>query len=192
MDQKKNDSKTVSPFLSIAAALSCGGAVLVGLIWLVLMFYCEHEVYYRGLILTMLFTGVCAFVEVPLLTVWGICADRKNKIALNLDNPKKDSGVLNSARSLSFACFIAILFSSLEALAVFFGYSEKQYPHALEIILKIIFGCMASITYIAFLIAPIAVPILFIRNIYAHLKWRKTAKQKVRETSDLPRDKIEE
>ena len=38
MDQKqKNDSKTVSPFLSLAAALSCGGAVLVGLIWLVFM-----------------------------------------------------------------------------------------------------------------------------------------------------------
>ena len=177
MDQKqKNDSKTVSPFLSLAAALSCGGAVLVGLIWLVFMCFCyrEHEdEYYRGLVLTMFFTALCAFLEVPLLTVWGVCADRKNKIALNLDNPKKDSGVLNSARSLSFACFIAILFSSLEALAVFFGYSEKQYPHALEIILKIIFGCMASITYIAFLIAPIAVPILFIRNIYAHLKWRK-------------------
>ena len=167
MDQKqKNDSTTVSPFLSIAAALSCGGAVLVGLIWLVLMFYCEHEDYYRGLVLTMLFTGVCAFVEVPLLTVWGICADRKNKIALNLDNPKKDSAFLILAGGLSLACFIGILFFSLEALFWSFG---KQWPHALEIIES----GMASFTYLLFLIAPIAVPILFIRNIYAHIKWRK-------------------
>ena len=167
MDQKqKNDSTTVSPFLSIAAALSCGGAVLVGLIWLVFMFYCEHEDYYRGLVLTMFFTALCAFLEVPLLTVWGVCADRKNKIALNLDNPKKDSGFLILARGLSLACFIGILFFSLEALFWSFG---KQWPHALEIIES----GMASFTYLTFLIAPIAVPILFIRNIYAHIKWRK-------------------
>ena len=83
MDQKqKNDSKTVSPFLSLAAALSCGGAVLVGLIWLVFMcfYYREYEEEsYRGLVLTTFFTALCAFIEVPLLTVWGICADRKTK-----------------------------------------------------------------------------------------------------------------
>ncbi len=164
-----NDSKKSSSFLGLAAALSCVGAVLVGLIWLVFMcfYYREHEEEsYRGLVLTTFFTALCAFVEVPLLTVWGVCADRKNKIALNLDNPKKDSGFLILAGCLSLACFIGILFFSLEALFWSFG---KQWPHALEIIES----AMASFTYLPFLIAPIAVPILFIRNIYAHIKWRK-------------------
>ena len=83
MEQKQeNDSKADSPFLSIAAALSCGGAVLVGLIWLVFMCFCYREYEeesYRGLVLTMFFTALCAFLEVPLLTVWGVCADRKTK-----------------------------------------------------------------------------------------------------------------
>ena len=168
-ENKTNDSKKGSSFLGLAAALSCGGAVLVGLIWLVLMFLYSHEFEegsYRKLGLIMISTAGCAFVEVPLLTVWGVCADRKNKIALNLDNPKKDSGFLILAGGLSLACFIGILFFSLEALFWSFG---KQWPHALEIIES----GMASFTYLPFLIAPIAVPILFIRNIYAHLKWRK-------------------
>ena len=93
----------------------------------------------------------------------GYLCRSQNKIALNLDNPKKDSGVLILAEGLSLACFIGILLSSLVALFWSFG---KQWPHVLEIIES----GMASFTYLPFLIAPIAVPILFIRNIYAHIK----------------------
>ena len=185
MDQKqKNDSTTVSPFLSIAAALSCGGAFLVGLIWLVLMFFYSHELEegsYRKLGLIMISTAGCAFVEVPLLTVWGVCADRKNKIALNIDNPKKDSGFLILAGGLSLACLIVIVFFSFEALLPCFG--VKWSPA-----LKTIESIMAPFLFLTTLIAPIAVPALFIRNIYAHLKWMKRFKQEVRDINDLPRE----
>ena len=170
MDQKQeNDSKADSPFLSIVAALSCGGAVLVGLIWLVLMFFYSRESEegsYRGFFLIMFFSALCAFLEVPLLTLWGICADRKNKIALNIDNPKKNSTFLNLAGCLSIACLIGIVFFSFKALSWCFGI---QWPHSL----KIIESRLASFTNLTFFIAPIAIPILFIRNIYAHLKGRK-------------------
>ena len=172
--QRQEVPKAGSPFLGIAGALSCGGAVLVGLFWLGLMLLCHIPLRNnpgQGMPDSVLagigiITMFCAFIEIPLLTVWGVCADRKHKKAQNRNDSKSDSWFLNLAKALSFGCLAVIAFIFLEDLPLRLGFISHS---TLKIIEWNTAPFMLLITYCAF----IAVPVLFIRNIYAHIKWRK-------------------
>ena len=105
-------------------------------------------------------------LEVPLLTLWGVCAQRKHQIAQNINDSKPDSLLLLFAKGLSYCCVAVTALFSLDALLSRFGIASPELVIQIE-------SHMGFFIFMIVLSADIMVPVLFIRNIYAHIKCRK-------------------
>ena len=172
--QRQVVSKAGSPFLGIAGALSCGGAVFVGFFWLFAMGMCFRAILRdpvrgfgeMGLTAVTMTTAICAYIEIPLLAVWGIWVDRRHTQVQNRIHSKPGSSLLSLAKVLSCCCLGAAAFVILRELLWHFGIISPG-------LFKAVVMNTALPLIIISTLAVVAVPVLFIRNIYAHIKWRK-------------------